>query len=142
MALKSYFDGRATIKSLLVTDQAANRAEICARINSPRGELAVLTDGNVPIRHLSYLEMRPGMIRGNHFHKLRQEYFYLISGDIELTLADLSSGQKVSVRISTGDLVYIQPGVAHAFNPTSPGHAVEFAPQPFDLTDVFPHQLI
>ena len=62
MALKSYFDGRATIKSLLVTDQAANRTEICARINSPRGELAVLTHGNVPIRHLSYLEMRRGMI--------------------------------------------------------------------------------
>jgi oxalate decarboxylase/phosphoglucose isomerase-like protein (cupin superfamily) len=142
MEVKIYFDGRATVKSLPVTDQPANRAEICARISSPRGELAVLTDGTVPIRHLSYLEMRPGMIRGNHFHKLRQEYFYLISGNISLSLADVATGQTVALEIQPGDMVYIQPGVAHAFNPLTPGHAVEYAAQPFDFSDVFPHQLV
>jgi oxalate decarboxylase/phosphoglucose isomerase-like protein (cupin superfamily) len=142
MEVKIYFDGRATVKSLPLTDQPANRAEICARISSPRGELAVLTDGTVPIRHLSYLEMRPGMIRGNHFHKLRQEYFYLISGNISLSLSDVATGQTVALEIQPGDMVYIQPGVAHAFNPLTPGHAVEYAAQPFDFSDVFPHQLV
>jgi dTDP-4-dehydrorhamnose 3,5-epimerase-like enzyme len=142
METRSYFGGRATIKSLLVTDQAADRPEICARINSPRGELAVLTDGSVPIRHLSYLEMRPGMVRGNHYHKLRKEYCYVISGELTLALADVATGESVSVQIHAGEIAYIQPGIAHAFNPLGQGQAVEYAAQPFDLSDVFPHRLI
>lgn len=142
MEATSYFGGRATIKSLLVTDQPANRPEICARITSPRGELAVLTDGNVLIRYISYLEMRPGMIRGNHYHKLRQEFFYIISGDIALRLADVATGETVDVKLSTGDMAYIQPGIAHGFNPLTAGHAIEYAAQPFDHADVFPHRLV
>ncbi|HEX7858707.1 MAG TPA: cupin domain-containing protein [Verrucomicrobiae bacterium] len=139
---KSFFDGRATVKSLLVTDQPANRAEVCARITSPRGDLAVLTDGTTPIRHLSYLELRPGMIRGNHYHKQRREWFYLISGELSLTMADVKGGEKTVIQLRAGDLAYITPEIAHALNPTTPGHAVEFAAEPFDLSDVFLHQLV
>src|SRR5688572_29639501 len=136
MQAKSFFGGRATVKSLLVTDQPASRPEVCARITSPRGELAVLTDGTTPIRHLSYLELRPGMIRGNHFHKQRREWFYLISGELTLTLADVNAApEKTVVQLHAGDLVYITPEIAHALNPTTQGHAVEFAAEPFDLKD-------
>lgn len=142
MEVKTFFGGRATVKSLLVTDRPANRPEVCARINSPRGELAVLTDGTVPIRHLSYLELRPGMVRGNHFHKQRREFFYLISGELSLTLADIGSGEKAVVELRPGDLVYVTPGIAHALNPVAQGHGIEFAAEPFDLADVFPQQLV
>ena len=43
MDAKSFFGGRVSVKTLLVTDQPATRPELCARISSPRGELAVLT---------------------------------------------------------------------------------------------------
>lgn len=142
MEAKSYFTGRALVKSLPVTDQAANRSEVCSRISSPRGDLAVLTDGAIPIRHLAYIELRPSMIRGNHFHKLRHEYCYLISGEVVLTLEDVTSGEKVTVPMQAGDMAQIPPGIAHAFNPTVPGHAVEFAAESFDIADVYPHRLV
>ena len=138
----SFFGGRVTVKSLLVTDQPANRPELCARITSPRGELAVLTDGSVPIRHLSYLELRPGMIRGNHYHKQRREWFYLISGELTLTMTDAKGGEKTVIQLRAGDLAYITPEIVHALNPVTPGSAIEFAAEPFDLTDVFLHQLV
>jgi mannose-6-phosphate isomerase-like protein (cupin superfamily) len=142
MAAQSFFGGRATVKTLLVTDTPASRAEIVARLQSPRGEMAVLTDGTIPLRHLSYLEFRPAMFRGNHFHKLRHEYFYLIQGELTLVMADLASGERASVQMRTGDLAYITPGIAHVLNPATPGHAVEYAAEPFDLSDVYPHQLL
>ena len=141
MQAQSFFGGRAFVKSLLVTDQPATRSEICARIQSPRGEMAVLTDGATPIRHLAYIELRPGKLRGNHFHKLRHEYCYLISGELELTLFHLESSEKTVVQMRAGDMTFISPGIAHALNPTSPGHAVEYAAEPFDPADVFPQQI-
>ena len=142
MEAQSFFGGRATVKSLLVTDTPANRAEILARLQSPRGEMAVLTDGTTPLRHLSYLELRPAMLRGNHFHKLRHEFFYLIHGELTLVLSDIDTGERASRQMRAGDLAYITPGIAHVLNPTTPGHSVEYAAEPFDLTDVYPHQLL
>ena len=138
---QSFFDGRATVKPLLVTDQPANRSEICARIQSPRGEMAVLSDGATPIRHLAYIELRAGRLRGNHYHKLRHEYCYLICGELDLTLLHLESGERAIVRMRTGDMAIIAPGIAHALTPTTQGHAVEYAAEPFDAADVFPHQV-
>ena len=142
MQAQSFFGGRATVKPLLVTDTPANRAEVLARIQSPRGEMAVLTDGTQPLRHLSYLEFRPAMLRGNHFHKLRHEFFYLIQGELTLLLSDIASGERTSVQMRSGDLAFITPEIAHTLNPLTPGHGIEYAAEPFDLTDVYPHQLL
>jgi len=142
MEAKSFLGGRATIKSLLVTDRPADRAEICARLSSPRGELAVLTDGSTPIRHLCYVELRKGMVRGNHFHKLRHEYFYVIAGNLAVRLQDVSTRESASVELREGDMLFIKPGVAHALNPLNDGHALEYAAEAFDLADVYPDVLI
>jgi mannose-6-phosphate isomerase-like protein (cupin superfamily) len=142
MQAQSFFGGRATVKPLLVTDTPANRDEVLARIQSPRGEMAVLTDGATPLRHLSYLELRPAMLRGNHFHKLRHEFFYLIHGELKLTLAEITSGERTSVQLRAGDLATIHPGIAHVLNPLTAGHGIEYAAEPFDLTDVYPHPLL
>ena len=142
MEVKTFFGGRATVKSLLVTDRPADRSEICARLRSPRGELAVLTDGSTPIRHLCYVELRTKMVRGNHFHKLRHEYFYVIAGNLAVQLQDVSTRESARVELREGDLVFIKPGVAHALNPLNDGHGLEYAAEPFDLADVYPHALI
>jgi mannose-6-phosphate isomerase-like protein (cupin superfamily) len=139
---RSFFGGRTTVKSLLVTDRPADRAEICARLSSPRGELAVLTDGSTPIRHLCYVELRAGKVRGNHFHKLRYEYFYVIAGNLAVELRNLRTDESASVELRPGDMLFIKPGVAHALNPLNDGHALEYAAEAFNLADVYPLQLI
>ena len=142
MDAKSFLGGRVVVKPLLVTDQPARRPEVCARIRSPRGELAVLTDGATPIRHLSYVELCPAMLRGNHYHKLRHEYFYVIAGELTLHLADHVTAETTSIQMCAGDLAYITPGIVHTLNPLTPGHALEYAAEPFDVSDVYLHTLL
>ena len=142
MEAKSYLGGRAIIKSLPATEHPAKRAEVCARLRSSRGELAVLTDGSVAIRHLSYVELRPEMVRGNHYHKLRREFFYIVSGELTVQLQDMTNKEAVTVKMRTGDMATIEPGIAHAMKPLDAGHAIEFAAEPFDAADVYPHPLL
>ena len=141
MPVKSLFGGRIEIRSLVLTDQPATRTEVRARIATPKGEMAVLSDTGQIIRHLTYLELREGQRRGDHYHKLRHEYTYVISGGISLELEELATGEKATAQLVPGDLLFIQPGIAHAFVPTLPGHALEFTAEPFDLSDVYPHPL-
>jgi dTDP-4-dehydrorhamnose 3,5-epimerase-like enzyme len=82
------------------------------------------------------------MVRGNHFHKLRHEYFYVITGALEVRLEDLATKESERVELAGGDMLFIKPSIAHALNPLSDGHALEYAAEPFDLADVYPHALI
>lgn len=141
MPVTEFFNGRFVIKSLPRIEVPAARTEVQARLFSPKGELAVMSEGAMDIRHLAYVELREGMLRGDHYHKLRQEYFYLISGNVTLHLQDVSTGERATTTINTGDLVHIKPGIAHALIPSEAGHAIEFAAEPFDLGDVYRHVL-
>lgn len=135
--MQTYFNGKVEVRPLLVTDQPAARKEVLARLLSPGGELTVLIDGSNPIRHLNYVELREGKPRGNHYHKLRHETFYVISGELELRVRDLVTGETASLKMTAGDLARIDPGIVHTFLPSRAGHALEFAPEPFDAADVY-----
>ena len=136
------FGGKVQIRPLLRTDQPAGRAEVQARLFSPAGEFTVLADGVTAIRHLCYVELREGKLRGNHYHKLRHENFYVIAGETELHLQHRTTGERTMALLRSGDLAQIGPDIIHAFFPRSSGHAVEFAPEPFDPGDVFREVLL
>jgi mannose-6-phosphate isomerase-like protein (cupin superfamily) len=139
--LNSYFGGKVWIKPLIVTDQPATRADVQARLKFPNGELAVLGDGKTAIHHLSYVELKEAMPRGNHYHKLRHEYFYLISGDAEMVFEDIATKEQSGTLLRPGDLVYIKPEIAHVFVPRQEGHAIEYAAEIFDAADVYRYPL-
>jgi quercetin dioxygenase-like cupin family protein len=139
---QTFFSGKVRVRPMPVTDQPASRSEVLARLVSPGGELVVLTDGLTAFRHLSYVELRKGKARGNHYHKLRHETFYVIAGELDLHLQDLATGERVSVVMNTGDIAWINPEIVHTFVPWSAGHAVEFAPEVFDAGDTYRHILV
>jgi mannose-6-phosphate isomerase-like protein (cupin superfamily) len=141
MRMQSFFGGKALIRPLLLTDQPATRPEVRARLAGPKGEMVVLADTGQVIRHLAYLEFLPDRRRGDHYHKLRLEHFYLISGNISLLLEEIATGTKATVDLAPGDFGLIHPGIAHTFVPCSPGQGLEFAAEPFDLSDVYPHAI-
>jgi oxalate decarboxylase/phosphoglucose isomerase-like protein (cupin superfamily) len=130
------------IHSLAKTDQPAGRPDVLARLLSPNGELAVLTDGSIPIRHLGHVELLQGKLRGNHYHKLRREFFYVIAGDCEFLFEDAINGFAEQALLRPGDLAVIEPGIAHAYLPLTGGHAVEFAAEAFDSADVYRHNIV
>ena len=60
-------------------------------------------------RQINVITSRKGVVRGNHYHKLNEEAFYIISGALKLT---------VGTRVYTfcqGDFFGIEPYDMHSF---------------------------
>ena len=112
------------------------------RLLLPQGELAQFYDGDEPMRYLAYIELRPGFVRGNHYHKVKEEWIYLIEGQVTLLLEDVESKEKASVSIESGDLIFIPTEIAHALQIAEPGQAIEFSKARFDATDIHRFQLV
>jgi hypothetical protein len=106
------------------------------RLHLAQGELANFYNGEAGMRYLAFMELRVGGIRGNHFHRKKQEWVYLISGRLLLVVQEGETGTPISINLRAGDLVTIETGIAHAFNPLDPGQAVEFSPASFDPADI------
>ena len=141
MQVQSFFAGKVEVKPLLLTDKPATRPETRARLTGVKGEMVVLADTGQIIRHLAFLEFITDRRRGDHYHKLRQEHFYLISGNLSLLLEEVATGSKGAVDLVPGDFAIIHPGVAHTFVPRTAGQGLEFAAEPFDFSDVYPHPI-
>lgn len=132
-----YFDGRLRKLSLPVFHGPPPAdAPAPKRLLLAQGELANFYDRPEGIRYLAFLELRKGVIRGNHFHRKKIELLYLISGRLLLGAKENGNGELLSIQMEAGDLVTIEPGICHAFAPQEAGRAVEFSPGMFDSTDV------
>jgi hypothetical protein len=46
------------------------------------------------------------------------------------------------VPLQTGDLVLINPGIAHALQTVKAGEAIEFGQARFDAADIYPYPLV
>jgi mannose-6-phosphate isomerase-like protein (cupin superfamily) len=107
------------------------------RLLLPYGELAQFYDGDAGMRYIAFVELRAGGTRGNHYHKVKEEIFYIVSGQVLMKLCEVETGEKSAVVLSAGELAVIPPGVAHAFQTKEAGQAVEFSPNRFNPTDSY-----
>ncbi len=68
-----------------------------------------------------------------HYHKLKDETFYLQSGKL---LVQLSDGDDIalaqSVELESGDSLHIYPGLRHRMTALQPSDLFEFSTQHFD----------
>jgi uncharacterized RmlC-like cupin family protein len=137
MTESSYLQGKVLKRSLPVL-QGSPPADALGpkRLLLPQGELANFYDGQEGIRYIAYIEMREGTVRGNHWHRVKEEQIYVISGELLLVTQDRESEERASVELRKGDLAFISPGIAHALKTVAPGQAVEFSRTKFDATDV------
>lgn len=136
-AESSFLNGKVLKRSLPALPLPLGpQAPNLRRLVLPQGELAQFYDADEGIRYLAFIELLPGKIRGNHYHKVKVELVYVISGEVLLLVADTDSGGRASVPLRAGDLVTIQTGIAHALQPVKPGQAVEFSTARFDAADI------
>lgn len=56
---------------------------------------------------------KAGVLRGDHFHKINKEAFFVISGEFELAVQKGEDTEKYL--FSTGDMFLIPPFVTHSF---------------------------
>ncbi len=106
------------------------------RLLLPQGELAQFHDGQPGIQYLAFLELVPGTVRGNHYHRSKEEWIYLAGGGLEVMLQDLASEAREIVPLRAGELLIIRPKIAHALRVTEAGHGIEFSPMVFDPADI------
>lgn len=133
----TYFGGRV-LKCSLPVFQGAPPADALGpkRLALPQGELANFHDSQEGIRYIASLELRPGTVRGNHWHEIKQEQLYILSGSLLLVVRERESGEREEIQLRPGDLVLIQPGIAHAMKTLEPGYGIEFSRNKFDPADV------
>ncbi len=138
----SFLDGKVRKWTLpLLEDRPQAEAPRLKRLRLAQGELAQFYDGDEGMRYLAFVELLPGRVRGNHYHARKQEWIYVLSGQVRLSLEEVCSKARATVELQTGDLAFIQTGVAHAIHTLQAGQAVEFSPVRFDPADVFSHAL-
>lgn len=106
------------------------------RLLLAQGELAQIYDAEEGLRYLAFIELRPGTVRGNHYHDVKEEWLYLARGSLRLTVHDMSSKERVGIELRAGDLVFISTGVAHALRVLESGEAVEYSVARFNPNDI------
>lgn len=59
----------------------------------------------------------PGEAKGGHYHEKAIEWFTLVTGECELKLVDIVTGEKLSINLSSTkpETIYIPNYVAHIF---------------------------
>ena len=112
------------------------------RLLLPQGELAQIYDADEGIRYIAFTQLVPERVRGNHYHKVKEEFVYILQGKALLVIEDLQTNLRESTLLETGNLDFIPTGIAHALRPTEPGQAIEFSSARFDVADVHRFVLI
>ena len=93
-----------------------------------------------PYRFVAYLEFLEGTgaWRGNHYHEKKREAFYVIRGRLKAAFENVDTGERAEVEVREGDVIVIEPRVAHAFQAIEYTQAIECSPLDFDASDAYP----
>lgn len=112
------------------------------RVVTGAGELTQLIAGNI-FRHLAYLEFKAsGAPRGNHYHRVKHEFVYVMSGHLEVVSVNLDTNEKQTITMRAGDLLESPPMNAHVFIAKEDTMALEFAAQPYNPEDTIPYKVV
>ena len=136
MTESKFLAGKVRKWSLPVVEGAAGDYSL-KRLLLPQGELARIYDAEEGIRFIAFIELRAGTVRGNHFHQAKEEFVYVIQGEVTLVVEDTASKVRDFVPLRTGDLAFIPTGIAHALQTTTSGQAIEFSTARFDPADSY-----
>jgi len=107
------------------------------RWSEERGEFAQISYREA-IGHVAVFELKEGHFRGSHFHKEKEEVFYIVSGTIRAIFMDMETKERTEHILGKGHRIRVQTGVAHIFYGIDGALVVEYSPQYYDKCDAFP----
>ncbi len=143
MAEIEYLAGKVVKRSLpVISGRPGPDAPVLKRLLLAQGELAQVHDADEEIRYMAVIEARAGCVRGNHYHKIKQERIYVLRGELRVVVEEVATRARASVPLERGDLLLIPTGVAHALQTVQPGEAIEFGQVRFDAADIYPYPLV
>jgi hypothetical protein len=116
-----YLAGKVVKRSLpTITGRPGPDAPALKRLLLPQGELAQILDSEEGIRYLAAFELRAGGIRGNHYHKAKEEWIYVVQGRLNVAVQDIQTSARAAVPLA--------PGASSGFQRISPMHCSRSSP--------------
>jgi quercetin dioxygenase-like cupin family protein len=64
---------------------------------------------------INYFETAKGQTRGNHYHKKTLELFYILEGEIGVTIKNLKTNKAKKINLEAGNILLIEPFELHTF---------------------------
>lgn len=64
---------------------------------------------------VNYIETHSGQVRGGHYHKETRELFFIIDGEIDVTIQNLRDNNLAHIIAKKGSLFVIDPFEIHTF---------------------------
>jgi dTDP-4-dehydrorhamnose 3,5-epimerase-like enzyme len=115
------------------------------RLYFPAGEMAQIVNG-IHFQYLAYVEFRYSDVaenypRGNHYHKNKAEFIYILRGRLRSIYFHLETQEYGECIVEGGDLVCVEPYCVHAFLPLEFSQAVEYTNVEYDAEDTHKHIL-
>ncbi|MDJ1185088.1 cupin domain-containing protein [Roseofilum casamattae] len=90
---------------------------------------------------VNFIETAANEVRGNHYHKETRELFFIISGEIDIEIQDISSGKRTNFSVAQGDIFIIDPYELHTFRTKTTAQWINMLSQPLDLDNPDFHKL-
>src|SRR6478752_143983 len=102
MTEEALLQGKVKIWRLPEVQPGVNEAGL-KRLMLPQGELAQFYDDEEGIRYIASIELKVGTVRGNHYHKIKREYVYVLSGKLRLVVRELTTGKSEETELGAGE---------------------------------------
>ena len=125
-----------TSKVLLEKLPETKEIEGAKRWDEEKGEFAQIAYKE-EMHHLALFTLKRGFTRGDHYHRKKDEVFYVAAGRIRAEFRDMDTGETGSMALERGHKLRIQPGVWHIFYGIEDALVVEYSPQHYDKNDAF-----
>lgn len=69
---------------------------------------------NIPGKGQVYVyTVEPGTRRGDHYHKKKEEWFFCVSGELELLIKTKNKKLKRIISSEIPEIIYVAPGTIH-----------------------------
>ncbi len=84
------------------------------RFEDSRGSfLGIVNSGQW--EEINFVETSANQVRGGHYHKETRELFFIVDGNIEITITELGGGSISNVTVGPGSIIVIEPFEIHSF---------------------------
>ncbi|PIR53249.1 hypothetical protein COU76_02045 [Candidatus Peregrinibacteria bacterium CG10_big_fil_rev_8_21_14_0_10_49_10] len=89
-----------------------------------------------PVYHIGMITFTKGAVRANHYHKVSEQYDYILEGSIELVTkeTDHPDAEVQTVVMHPGDLAYIPANVIHAYRALTPATIIDMTTRSREAT--------
>ena len=78
-----------------------------------RGKIQSLV--NFPMKNLSLISSKKGVVRSNHYHLTDWHYMYVLSGSFDYYFRPTNSGEELQcVQVKAGEMIFTPPMEDHA----------------------------